>query len=268
MPKGELVKKFLLDFILIVIVIYIFLIEPNMLTVKNYKINDNDLKGIKIVFASDFHIRPNQEKRLSEIVTKINEQQPDIFISVGDFVNGDRANVTLPVEVIVNHLKDIKTKYGSYTVLGNHDWWIGGEGIIGALTANGIKVLSNSNTKVHINGKDIFIAGVEDKATRIPNINKSLDGAKPPVIFLTHTPDLFPEVPNDVNIILAGHFHGGQVRLPLIENLFVPSEYGSRYALGLVEEKGKRMIVTKGIGTSSFPFRVNCIPEIVVIEFK
>ena len=261
-------KKALLIFLAIFLFVYGFFIEPNMLTVKHYKINDSVLKGIKIVFASDFHIKPKQEKRLAKIVEMINEQHPDIVLSVGDFVSGHEENMTMPIDDIVKQLKNVKAKYGFYTVLGNHDWWINGEKITDTLTKNGIKVLANSNTKVNINGKDVYIAGVEDRTTRTPDIYRALDLTQNPVILLTHSPDVFPRVPKEVNLTLSGHVHGGQVRLPLFGALVVPSNYGDKYSQGLIKEKGKQMIVTKGIGNSIFNVRFNCIPEIVVIEFE
>ena len=261
-------KKALLIFLAIFLFVYGFFIEPNMLTVKHYKIHDSALKGIKIVFASDFHIKPKQEKRLAKIVEMINEQHPDIVLSVGDFVSGHEENMTMPIDGIVKQLKNVKAKHGFYTVLGNHDWWINGEKITDTLTKNGIKVLANSNTKVNINGKDVYIAGVEDRTTRTSDIYRALDLTQNPVILLTHSPDVFPRVPKEVNLTLSGHVHGGQVRLPLFGALVVPSNYGDKYSQGLIKEKGKQMIVTKGIGNSIFNVRFNCVPEIVVIEFE
>ena len=209
--------------LILALVGYSFFIEPNRLELNKYIIHDEQLKEIKIVFVGDFHIKPHQEKRLNKVVEIINEQQPDIVLSVGDFVSGHEAKMTMPISDIVEQLKNIKAKYGFYTVLGNHDWWIDGEGITDTLTSNGIKVLANSNTKVNINGKNIYIAGVEDTTTRLPDIYSALDETKTPVILLTHSPDVFPKVPKEVNLTLAGHVHGGQVRLPILDSLIVPS---------------------------------------------
>ena len=85
---------------------------------------------------------------------------------------------------------------------------------------------------------------------------------------LTHSPDIFPKVPKEVNLTLSGHVHGGQVRLPLLGAIIVPSKYGDKYSYGLIEEDNKKMIVTSGIGTSILNVRFNCKPEIVVIEFE
>ncbi len=261
-------KKFLLAFFIILLAIYSFFIEPDMLTVKHYKINDNALKGIKIVFASDFHIKPHQEKRLKQVVDLINNENPDIVLSVGDFVSGHSENMTMPIDKIVSELKNVKSKYGFYTTLGNHDWWINGDEITSVLLKNEIKVLANSNTRLNINNKTLYIAGIEDKTTRTPEIYKALDGTKNPVILLTHSPDIFPKVPKEVNLTLSGHVHGGQVRLPLLGAIIVPSKYGDKYSYGLIEEDNKKMIVTSGIGTSILNVRFNCKPEIVVIEFE
>ena len=86
---------------------------------------------------------------------------------------------------------------------------------------------------------------------------------------MTHSPDVFVDVQkSNVKLTLAGHVHGGQVRLPFIGALIIPSKYGDKYSHGLIEEDGQKMVVTKGIGTSILPVRFNCIPEIVVINFK
>lgn len=264
----RIMKKVLLIFILITLFIYSFFIEPDKLNVKHYKINDEALKGIKILFVSDFHIKPNQEKRLNKVVNIINAQQPDIILSGGDFVYGHNEKMTMPISDIVEQLKNVKTKYGFYTVLGNHDWWVNGENITEVLTANGIKVLANNNLRINLKGRNIYIAGVEDKTTRTPDIYKALNGTENPVILLSHSPDVFPKVPEKVNLTLAGHLHGGQVRLPLLGAIIVPSSYGNKYSQGLIEENGKKMLVTKGIGNSILPVRFNCTPEIVVIEFE
>ena len=87
-------------------------------------------------------------------------------------------------------------------------------------------------------------------------------------ILLSHTPDIFPKVPNTVMLTLAGHTHGGQIVFPGTEPLLVPSAYGKKYAYGLISENNKSMFISKGLGSSILPLRFNCKPEIVVIEFK
>ena len=251
----------------ILFLVYCFAIEPNMLQTKTYRIPDKKLKGLRVVFVSDFHIRPNGQKRLQKIVNLVNKQNPDIVLSGGDFVNGYREKETMPIEEIASGLNKIKSKYGFYTVLGNHDWDFDGVKISKVLQENGIKVLANSNSKIDTSIGTIYIAGVEDLKTRTPDIEKALENTENPTILLTHSPDVFPKVLLGVNLTLAGHVHGGQVRIPLWGAVLIPSKYGNRYSMGLIEETGRKIIVTKGIGTSILPVRFNCPPEIVVIDF-
>ncbi len=267
-------RKFILIGILI-LVIWSFFIEPNMLIVNNQAFNIKGLEGLKVVFVGDFHVKPNQKNRLACVVNKINEQHPDLILSTGDFVSGHDPKQSLSIEEIAQELSKLKPKYGFYTVLGNHDWWQGGEKIEKVLESNGIIVLGNENKKLNINEKVLYIAGVEDMDTRNIDLSKALKNTNHPAILLTHTPDVFPfiadetnsKITNKVDLTLAGHTHGGQVNLPFIGVLIVPSSYGNKYARGLIEEKGKKMFVTKGIGTSILPVRFNCTPEIVVINF-
>jgi predicted MPP superfamily phosphohydrolase len=264
--KKNWYKSFFI-IITIILAIYSFFIEPNQLKLNKYIVKDKELIGIKIVFASDFHIKPNQQKRLEKIVNLINEQNPDIVVSTGDFVCGHTDSSTMHPKEIAEELSKIKTKYGFYTTLGNHDGWYDKTYIEELLEAKGINVLNNENVKLQISNREIYIAGVEDKMTAFLNIYEALENTKSPTILLTHTPDVFPKVPGDINLTLAGHTHGGQVRLPLLGALIVPSDYGDKYSAGLIVEKGKKLLVTRGIGVSILPIRFNCTPEIVVIEF-
>ena len=247
---------------------YSYFIEPNRLEVNRYVVQDEQLKGVKIVFASDFHVKPYGQKRLDMIVEKINAENPDIVVSAGDFVCGHTRHSTMPIEQIAKTLGKVKAKFGFYTSLGNHDGWYGKDEITKNLEQNGIKVIGNENIKLNVNGKTLYIAGVEDLMTGKPNVYEALNNIKRPVIMLTHTPDMFPKVPDDVNLTLAGHTHGGQIRIPFLGPIFTASSHRDKYSKGFIEENGKKMIVTTGIGVSILPIRFNCPPEINVIEFE
>jgi len=261
--------------ILILLAVWTFFIEPNILTITSFNVKNKDLKGLKVVFVGDFHVKPNQRKNLIKVVNKINDQHPDLILCTGDFVSGRKEKNTLPIEEISKELSKLKSKYGFYTVLGNHDWWQDGEKIGHELEKHGIIVLGNENKIININGKKLYIAGVEDLSTRYIDLGKALNKTSSPTILLTHSPDVFPfiskqenqELTKKVDLTLAGHTHGGQVRIPFVGPLIVPSDYGKKYANGLITENGKQMFVTKGIGTSILPVRFNCMPEIVVINF-
>jgi len=258
-------KYFIYTIITIILLsgLWAFFIEPNLIQITNLKIQNEKLKGLKIVFASDFHIKPYEINRLRKTVDKINTQSPDIILLGGDYVNSHRKNMTLPIEKIAKELKNLKSQKGVYAVLGNHDGWQGKYEVIKALEDNNITVLENSNKNID----NYTIAGVEDMQTGNPDIFKAVNGANENIILLTHTPDIFPQVPTSVMLTLAGHTHGGQIVFPMIPPLLVPSQYGKKYAYGLKEGNGHKMFVSKGLGTSILPLRFNCRPEIVVIEF-
>lgn len=244
--------------ILLILFVWSFFIEPNLLIVKHYKIEA--LKGRKIVFVSDFHISKYGKRRLKRIVKLINKQNPDIVLSGGDFIKGHDGKYTLPIEEQAEILKTLNAPF--ITVLGNHDGWYDKKKVTGVLQESGFTVLENSNTEL----KDLYIAGVEDIQTGNPDINKALGGTKSPVILITHSPDIYYDVKKPVDLILAGHTHGGQVSFPPFGAPIVPSKYGSKFARRIIKETQNTMIITKGIGTSILPVRFCSMPEIVVIN--
>lgn len=282
------IKLIIFAIFLIILFSYSYFIEPNKLEVNHYTVNSPDIKGVKIVFASDFHVKPYGQKRLEKIVQKINAENPDLVLSVGDFVSGHTSHSTMPIEDIAKTLTKIKPKYGFYTTLGNHDGWYNSDKITQILKENGINVLSNQNFLVNINGQKMYIAGIEDIITGKPDILKVLNNINDtyPIILLTHSPDMFPNVPENIMLTLAGHTHGGQIRIPFLGAIFTASNYGKKYVKGWVQEKNNELIVTdtskriqlkkkvktlfitRGIGVSILPLRFNCPPEIVVIEFE
>ena len=248
--------------------IWSIFIEPNSLETKFYTIKSAKFKGLKIIFASDFHIAPNHRQRLQNIVAAINRQQPDIIILGGDFVKGHQPKSSMPISDIAFELSHLQARYGVYSVLGNHDWMYGGEEVAAALSQAGITVLADNSVNLDVKGAPLCLSGLEDLITRHPNVSKALKYCHSDTILITHSPDIFPDVPPRVLLTLAGHTHGGQVTLPLIGSPIVPSRYGQRYARGLIEEGGKQMIVSKGLGTSLLPIRFNTRPEIVTIVFE
>jgi len=248
--------------LLFVLFVYAVFAEPNILTVKRVTVKDDALKGLKIVFASDFHFKPLEKFRLNRLVKKINAENPDIILFAGDYVSGHEKGKTLLPEEIAAGFSRLKSKYGTVAVMGNHDGWQGKKEIIKAFQAAGITVLENSGKDFG----DFSVAGIEDLQTASPNISKALEGLKNPVILLSHTPDVIENVPTSVNLTLAGHLHGGQVVLG--KPLVTPSKLGTKYAYGLFNVDGRKLFVTRGLGTSILPVRFNCFPEIVVIEFE
>lgn len=277
----------ILIFFVTIIFSYSYFIEPQKLELNRYTVKSSRIKDLKIVFISDLHIRPNQKNRLEKIIELINSENPDLVLSTGDFVAGHTSRVTMQIEDIAHYLSKVKSTYGFYTTLGNHDNWYGGYKIKAYLMRNGINVLSNSNAQINVNGQNLYIAGIEDLMTANPDIYEAIqdiDTNKDPIILLTHTPDMFPKTPDYIKLTLAGHTHGGQIRIPFLGPIYTSSKYHDEYAQGWVQQidnktvklplnkeielDKKTLFVTRGIGVSILPLRFNCPPEIVVIEFK
>jgi len=131
-------------------------------------------------------------------------------------------------------------------------------------------VLENESLVVDRAGRRFRLAGLADLWTRTVDIAAALAEVPEgePVIVLTHNPDVFPDVPAGVAITLAGHTHGGQVWLPLVGRPVVPSKFGQRYAADLIEEDGRFMFVSTGVGTSILPVRFLVPPEVSVVTLR
>lgn len=265
--KKHLYRLFALGLIISFSLLAYSLYEPHTLEITRYTIKTPELAGIKIVFAADFHLAPAQKKRLNKIISAINAEHPDVILLGGDYVKGHKHKSTMPISQITDGLAKLYAPYGTYAVLGNHDNWYGKTKIINAFTRQNISILDNKNIHLNIKDKELTLVGVSDLATDKPDFIKAFQGATAPAILITHSPDTFPQSPQTA-LTLAAHTHGGQINLPYFGAPIVPSKFGQRYTKGLIQENGKTMIITKGLGTSILPLRLNCQPEIVVISFQ
>nr|AYM52576.1 putative phosphohydrolase [Aetherobacter rufus] len=249
-----------------------FLIEPSRLVVHETTLHlpawPRALDGTQIALLSDLHVGAPfvREEKLAAIVAATNRTTPDLILLAGDFVVGDEPlSRRIAPEIIAHSLAGLRARLGVYAVLGNHDEWEGAPRIRAALEAAGIHVLDNDVAEIRDRGASIWIAGLADYMTRDQKIAATVARAGDLVIALTHEPDSFPEVPARVALTLAGHTHGGQIALPFIGALIVPSRYGVRYAAGHIVEGGKHLFVTSGIGTSILPARFGVTPEIALL---
>jgi len=173
-------------------------------------------------------------------------------------------------EVFGSVLKDFRAPLGVYSVLGNHDWWWDGPRVRRGLEANGIKVLEDEVNEVKGRGVSLWLVGLADLWTRPQRIDQTIAKVPhgQPVIALTHNPDIFPRLPQRVQLLLAGHTHGAQVRFPIIGTVVEPPNSGQRYIRGHVFENNHHLFVTTGIGTSIVPIRFGVPPEIVLLTLK
>ena len=251
-----------------------FLIEPGRLVIREETIQiDNwpqSLDGLRIAVLSDIHVdnRFITEKKLRTIVERTNQQQPELIVILGDYISGGRHMARVEPEVFAPLLKDLRAPLGVYSVLGNHDWWYNGAKVRKALEQNGIKVLENESAKVDARGVSFWLVGLADLWTQPQRVATTVATVPEgqPLIALTHNPDIFPNVPQRVPLLLAGHTHGGQVRFPLIGPVVESSRYG--WVHGHVFADNHHLFVTTGIGTSIVPVRFGLPPEIVILTLK
>jgi len=259
------------------LVIWGFFIEPGRLvTVEQTIAIDNwpqPLDGLRIAVLADIHVDNwfITEKKVRTIVERTNQQQPDLIVILGDYMSsGGWATSRVEPQVFGPWLKDLRAPLGVYSVLGNHDSWYSSAKVRRALEQNGIKVLDNESAKVDARGTSLWLVGLADLWTR-PQMIADTVATVPqgqPVIALTHNPDIFPNVPPRVQLVLAGLTHGGQVRFPILGSVVQSSDYGDRWERGHVFEDNHHLFVTSGIGTSIIPVRFGLPPEIVILTLK
>jgi predicted MPP superfamily phosphohydrolase len=254
-----------------------FLIEPGRLVVREQTIQiDNwpqQLDGLRVAVLSDIHADNwfVDDKKLRTIVERTNQLQPELIVILGDYMSSNgRVTRRVDPEHFSVILKDLHAPLGIYSVLGNHDWWYSGIQVRRGLEKNGIQVLENEVIHFDVRGTQLWLAGLADLWTRRQAIADTIamvpEGA--PVIALTHNPDIFPDLPQRVPLLLAGHTHGGQVRFPLIGSVVESSDFGDRYVRGNIFENNHHLFVTTGIGTSIVPVRFGVPPEIVLLTIK
>jgi predicted MPP superfamily phosphohydrolase len=231
------------------------------------------LSGTRVALLSDLHVGSPywQLPELEQLVRRTNEAHPDLVLLAGDYlINGVRFGRWIDPESMAAVIGKLEAPLGVVAVLGNHDWWNDGHRVRRALEGNGITVLENEARAIERGGERFYVVGLADALTRRVRLDSTLasvpDGAA--MLVLAHEPDIFAEVPERVSLTLAGHTHGGQVRLPLLGRLVVPSRYGQRYAAGHVVEDGRHLFVTSGVGTSIFPVRFGVPPEIALLTLR
>jgi uncharacterized protein len=249
-------------------------IEPGRLVLHQETIRiDNwpsELSGLRVAVLSDIHAGGwfIDNKKLRLIVERTNEQQPDLIVVAGDYMSSNSWHgERVEPEVFAAVLKEFRAPLGVYSVLGNHDWWYSGKTVRQGLEANGIKVLEDEVVELKWRDSSFWLAGLADLWTRPQKISQTIAQVPPgkPVIALTHNPDIFPRLTPSVQLLLAGHTHGGQVNFPIIGRPIEASDFGQRYGAGHLFENGHHLFVTTGIGTSILPIRFCVPPEIVLL---
>lgn len=268
-------KKILLYILLLIIIIILFILYARFIgtkgiIVKEYKIETtipNNFDGLKIVHISDIHYGGTfKEKELKKLVKKVNLINPDIIVITGDIFDkdifDDNAN-----NVLTTNLKEMNAKLGKYAITGNHD-----------LNHNEFNEILNNSNFINIdntyeliyynNQEPIIIAGISSSYDNI-DIEIKLNNYKKYIeendikykILLLHEPDIIENITDNFNLILAGHSHNGQIKLPLIGPLLL-KEGSKRYYKEHYTINNQELYISSGLGTSTLPLRFQNHPSI------
>jgi len=227
-------------------------------------------RPVRALLMSDIHVGgPDMPPaRLERIVARINALRPDVVLIAGDLITEKRLATRLySMAEAIAPLAALRPRIGTFAVLGNHDYWYDPAGAVAALRRAGITVLDNDAAPagpLAIGGIDDAFTGRDDLARTVAAVRR-LPGVP---ILVSHSPDPFPRVPPDIRLMAAGHTHCGQVRLPIVGAPKTMSKWGQRYACGRIDEAGKTLVVTAGLGTSGIWFRLGAVPDLWLIELR
>ncbi len=228
----------------------------------------DSFQSFRFVQISDIHLKGFTEPWfLEQVIERVNSLKPELVVFTGDLVSrspveSEHGAAGLGAEM----LEQLKAPQ-RFAVLGNHDLGLNGRAVLPYLEGHGTPVLQNRHVSIE-RGKDrIWLCGTEDVTYGLPKLREAIP-ANPtePVILLTHEPDFADNVLRHprgkfVDLMLSGHSHGGQVRLPFLGPLNLPP-LGRKYSMGNYQLGKMQLYVNRGVGTVAVPFRFNCRPEV------
>ncbi|MFC1726129.1 metallophosphoesterase [candidate division KSB1 bacterium] len=253
-------------FIFILIASGFYVSEGKLSVTENrmyFKTLPEKFSGFKIIHITDIHCDIfTGSRKLKRIVEITNELNPDLILLTGDYVSNSVDYVRPMVEEFIN----LKSKFGIYATLGNHDFWTDPGIIESVLESGGINVLKNESVKVNIDEDHIYIAGINDLHNN-PNFTKSLEGVETGAfkILLSHNPNTFDlAAAFNIPLTLSGHTHGGQLVLNIFGRPLSISRLATRYVSGTFKNMDSILYVNKGIGYTGPPIRVNASAEIAL----
>lgn len=250
----------------------------NSITVSNYSVSPEKLPeefdGFRIVQISDLHNKDFGDN----LTDRIAELEPDIIVITGDIIDSYRTKTSVAAEFTKAACEIAPVYY----VTGNHESRIAEfDALKTEMKSIGVNVLENETVTLTRNGAEICLVGIDDPTFFYDNdtywqgiaFNEKLtelaaESQSTTSILLSHRPELFElYAENGFDVVLSGHAHGGQIRLPLIGGVFSPSEgFFPEYTEGIHTSGKTAMIISRGLGNSLFPLRVFNRPEIVVCE--
>ncbi len=257
------------------IILYSRFIETSLFETKEYKISNvnlaNDFSGLKIIHISDIHYgRITTTKMIKKIIKEVNLIKPDIIVITGDLIDKDATLTEKDISFLKDSLAKLESKYGKYAIYGNHDITYSREKIEEIYKYSNFKLLVNDYDIIYGKRNEaLFIGGLDSLLEGEQNIEKTMSYFNDHEdilykILLVHEPDstdnILEKYPN-TNLILAGHSHNGQVRLPLIGAIYTPSG-SKKYYDNYYKINETDLYISSGIGVSRINFRLFNKPSI------
>jgi predicted MPP superfamily phosphohydrolase len=244
------------------------------LRVAHYEVRVPEWHGRELLVAhfSDLHVSNNLPGSYYEtVIGRVNEAEPDLIFLTGDFVT--KLEFAYRLTELLNPLR---SRLGIFAVLGNHDFWAGPSAVADSLTSAGIELLGNGNRRIPLDADEtVVVCGCEEPWSQTvwqpPATSKG-----ELVLMLTHTPDNIYRLSRTqaapdrrpASAVFAGHFHAGQIQIPVLGPIVVPSLYGRRFDHGHFIVNRTHLFVTAGLGADMPPFRIFCQPDVFLVRFS
>jgi hypothetical protein len=219
------------------------------------------LDGYTIAQISDIHVGAVvQERELNEGLDRVREVKPDLVVLTGDLVDFDPGFIPM----MARALSSVRTRDGTFAILGNHDYYTGAQEVVAALRAAGVDVLMNESRIIQ---SGFALLGVDDAWSKRygapgPRLDLALKDVAPelPRILMSHQPDTIERWAGQVALQLSGHTHGGQINPG-----FRPIDFLTPYVSGRYDVRGTTMWINRGFGVAGPPARVGSAPEVTKI---
>jgi predicted MPP superfamily phosphohydrolase len=232
----------------------------------SYEVTVPRLRGgrVRVAHLTDLHV----DARLPfdhyvHALDTATAEDPDVLLLTGDFVS-KRPNLALLTRLLRGRAR---ARSGVFAVLGNHDYWTDPEAVRQALVQEGVRLVGGTCERVTLtDGTSVQVCGSEYPWG--PPLRAADPQNADLTVVLSHTPDNVYDLSElGVTAVFAGHYHGGQIRLPLLGALVVPSRFGRRFDRGHFLIDSTHLFVSSGVGASSPPLRIHCPPDVVVVDF-
>ena len=239
---------------------------------RGYRVTELSLpfgRSLRVVHLSDIHAGLYMTREaMKDYADLAHALQPDLFVLTGDFIS----NAMSFLYGCAEEMARVRSRYGTFAVLGNHEHWYGNPREVEAVfRAQQISLLNNAHRVIQTDQGPFAVAGIDDLENGRPDLGAALQGIDPsiPTLLLSHHPEIFPHAArHGVPLTLAGHWHGGQIRGSLAGIEVSVAHLLSPYPEGLYRLNASHLYVTRGIGTAWTPIRLNASPEVVLLTLK